>query len=857
MFASCRNWLAAVLGVSAAVSLGWVFAQQGGKAKDVSPETLLPAKSILFFTAQGSAQHAKAWEQTAAHDALVKSGLKDAFVKVLDAFQEHYVEPNGVGEQFNLALSAFQHLQAHGLSLALTVEPPMDGPPKGYAILVLHNAVEFADTLSGLIMAASDGELDFQPSNVEGRKVTSAVIPNSPGVEIGWWTEGSHLVLVAGIDSVHSTIAVAGGKSPNVTTHPYWKKYVAPKCDYEVTSSGWLDLAAIRGMTEGIPLPIESQDGNPPVLVGDVIKLLGLETLNAVVGQSGYKGKALWGETWVEAPAPRTGLLSLSDDTTITLKDLPPLPEGATTFMASRLDVSKTYDVLLHIARNGVKLIPEADAEEQFESAIGEIKEKLGFDLKQELVAAAGGVVVGWNDSRQGILSMGSGFALQLKDAKKISTGLHKLADVVERESDGQVRFRRSEKHGREMLMLEFGPSPFGQTFCVDKNWLVMGSPQVVEAFLLRVDGKLAKWSPNEEYKTSLATMPERFSSIAVSSPRGMVNLVMGLVPLGVGLAQVGIEASGAFPEGFEFPLHIEDIPAAELISAPLFPNVMTGEVTADGFHSTSRASLPTIPLVGSDAATTTAVVAVGVALLLPAVQAAKAAATRVESQNNIRQVGLGAFSHEAVHRSFPAGTVENDDLEPEERLSWMVPLLPFLEQNNVYGQIDRKQGWKADANARPLAAEIPTFLNPTVQDDFRIPVGDFDDSAYGRTHYVGMAGVGEDAAKLDADDPKAGIFGYNRKTRFADVTDGLSNTIMTSEAAGTYGPWGAGGFSTIRSLVDQPYINGTNGIGSPNPEGCNMGFADGSTRFISANIDPSVLEALVTKSGGEAVQAP
>ena len=125
-----------------------------------------------------------------------------------------------------------------------------------------------------------------------------------------------------------------------------------------------------------------------------------------------------------------------------------------------------------------------------------------------------------------------------------------------------------------------------------------------------------------------------------------------------------------------------------------------------------------------------------------------------------------------------------------------------------------------------------------------------------GTTHYVGMAGIGKDAADLKVNDPKAGIFGHNRQTRIRDIRDGTSNTIAISEASDHFGPWAQGGRSTIRGLTEEPYINGPDGIGSPFPGGMNAGLSDGSVRFISENIDPEVFKALITINGGERIGA-
>jgi prepilin-type processing-associated H-X9-DG protein len=100
----------------------------------------------------------------------------------------------------------------------------------------------------------------------------------------------------------------------------------------------------------------------------------------------------------------------------------------------------------------------------------------------------------------------------------------------------------------------------------------------------------------------------------------------------------------------------------------------------------------------------------------------------------------------------------------------------------------------------------------------------------------------------------KAGVFGYNRATRIQDIRDGTSNTMMITETHKDFGPWSAGGPSTIRSLTTKPYINGPDGIGGPTPGGCNILLADGSVRFVSESVDPKIFEALSTIRGGETV---
>ncbi len=235
----------------------------------------------------------------------------------------------------------------------------------------------------------------------------------------------------------------------------------------------------------------------------------------------------------------------------------------------------------------------------------------------------------------------------------------------------------------------------------------------------------------------------------------------------------------------------------------------------------------------------------VAVALLLPAVQAAREAARRTQSRNNLKQLGLAMHNYHDVHREFPQGTHPNADLKPDKRLSWQTELLPFVELKPLYDQIDFKKAWDDPANSKAVETRLVLLINPSLgeQKANGLPV----------TEYVGIGGVGADGPMLPVTSPRAGVFAYDRVTRIADITDGASNTIMISECNKDLGSWAAGGRPTIRALTKKPYIDGPDGLGG-HPEGCQMCFADGSVRFVSNQVDPKVLEAMATINGGENV---
>jgi len=119
-------------------------------------------------------------------------------------------------------------------------------------------------------------------------------------------------------------------------------------------------------------------------------------------------------------------------------------------------------------------------------------------------------------------------------------------------------------------------------------------------------------------------------------------------------------------------------------------------------------------------------------------------------------------------------------------------------------------------------------------------------------THYVGVAGVGADAPRLPKDNPRAGVFGFNRTTSPDDIPDGASNTLAVLGVVEHQGAWASGGRPTVRPLTQAPYVNGPDGFGSGQPDGMTAGMADGSVRFLSKEIDPRVMEQLATTHGRE-----
>ncbi|MGH7202283.1 MAG: hypothetical protein ACREJB_16890, partial [Planctomycetaceae bacterium] len=520
-----------------------------------------------------------------------------------------------------------------GFSLAVAV-PGEQGPPLPSAILIAHQAGDLEPSLSAIVKQATEGQATWNTRDVQGRSVTSTLIPlgNGPEIELAWWAEGTHLVVAAGFDPVGMTLAVAEGESENITTNPLWKKYRDGQQEFEVAGMTWIDLGAVRRIAGSFPIggqsgPGEDADREPrQITVNDALQAVGFDQVGAIVGRTGYKGRATWSTTTFEAPAPRSGLLALADQQPITFDDLPPLPFGTNGFYACSVDWSKSYGTVLEVVKEAVKLGPPEQAA-QVEQMIAAIPDIIGFDPKSELFDGLGNVICLYGDTRQGPLGIGVGLAIEVKDPELVRRTLdEQLGQIVEQADPKDVALHRANKHGRDIVTLEIAGGLFNPSFVVDEEWMVIGlMPQTCEAFLLRVDGELTTWEPTATYREALDELPKEYVSICASDPRKTYRTLVGLAPIILPLIKLGLRESNIPQlEDLDVPVHLSDLPPAEIVGKKLFPNVSVCTVDDQGIHCTSRISLPAIPLLGNaNGATGLAVAGVGVALLLPAIQQA------------------------------------------------------------------------------------------------------------------------------------------------------------------------------------------------------------------------------------------
>lgn len=236
----------------------------------------------------------------------------------------------------------------------------------------------------------------------------------------------------------------------------------------------------------------------------------------------------------------------------------------------------------------------------------------------------------------------------------------------------------------------------------------------------------------------------------------------------------------------------------------------------------------------------TTATAGIAVALLLPAVQAAREAARRAQSVNNMKQIGLAMHNFHDTHRRFPSSSY---DAEGEKLLSWRVHILPYIEQS-LYEEFHLDEPWDSDHNKK-LIERIPSVYRHPSR-----PAAD------GTTVYQAVTGEGamfdpelerKAADEASSDQRERGCLGL----RVADVRDGTSNTLMVVEVDERHAvPW------TQPQDWDYDADDPLDGLGGRHPGGFSALLCDGSVRFIAEVIDQGVMRLLITRSDGQVIEA-
>ncbi len=245
----------------------------------------------------------------------------------------------------------------------------------------------------------------------------------------------------------------------------------------------------------------------------------------------------------------------------------------------------------------------------------------------------------------------------------------------------------------------------------------------------------------------------------------------------------------------------------------------------------------------------------------------------RTSCLNNITQLGLALHHYEFNHESLPPGVTDSKGPirnEPQGiHMSWILKILPYMEELVLYRKIDQSAGAYAAVNAQYRAAPIAIAICPSYPGEEVL-----NDKSIAITTYSGCY----HDVEAPIDDDNHGLLFLNSHVRFDEIYDGSSNTLLLGEKleSDTDLGWMSGTRATLRNtakietpvprfqqpappedgtadvVVDSLFVGG---FGGHHPGGFNAAFADGSSRFVSETIDSTVWRLVGNRADGEIVQ--
>ncbi len=291
------------------------------------------------------------------------------------------------------------------------------------------------------------------------------------------------------------------------------------------------------------------------------------------------------------------------------------------------------------------------------------------------------------------------------------------------------------------------------------------------------------------------------------------------------------------------------------------------------------------------------AIIGMLVGLLLPAVQTAREAARKMSCSNNMRQIALGMLNYESAMKTLPPAysnsTCKNLDFGKENygNHNGLIFILPYIEQQQVYDQFDLSKNWNdtstntksSISNQEAAQVQISAFLCPsagTLNDtnNVRIFAGDYTANQALQVAAIQAAKNANSTLTHEVKQYRSALMEFRKSgttgvypTKLADVSDGLSNSMLYFEDAGRpfrykYGkhdgtdlgdaPWADPNQTYGVDYFPFQNVTNNNETYSFHANGCTYSFCDGSVHFMTDSMDPDTYISLFTHNEGDSIGA-
>ncbi len=507
----------------------------------------------------------------------------------------------------------------------------------------------------------------------------------------------------------------------------------------------------------------------------------------------------------VAVDGPPTGILAMLPHEPLSKRDVQAIPHDALAAFAVRIDVDELIEQI-------VELVSKFDenARDKFDDAMWEAEREIGIHPRDDIARNLGDVFAVFIPAGDLMTAwLGSTAIIKVRDADELKDALETLVDRAEREiarGNEKVRFRSTEYRGHQLHYVQIEGAPISPSWCITDDFAAIGlSPQSLKSTLIRLTGDQPRetLADKEGLRDALGSPHPPASLMYVDTER----LFLGFYPM----LQLGAQMlSGEMGrQGIDVDLSM--MPSAESIAPHLTPSYSTWTRTESGFVTATRQAIPGGDLVSA--------APVGVALLLPAVQAAREAARRAQDMNNMKMIMLAMLNYESAYGKYPSDIT---DKEGNKLLSWRVAILPYMEEQALYNAFHLDEPWDSEHNLPLSRTVVGVFSSPQGQPEPFM------------TRYLAVAG--ENTMM-----PPGGV-------KIREVTDGTSNTavlvLATPEAAV---PWAKPGDLQFDAENPTRGVWGARGFFL-------LAFADGSVRTV-ANQTVETMRNLFLRNDGNRVR--
>ncbi len=624
---------------------------------------------------------------------------------------------------------------------------------------------------------------------------------------ITWGIRGRYLVIGVGKDSV---VEVFANVKRNSKELPGWLTGVRSQAKVQRFSSvSYLDLQKVKDAALKLAGPEAEK-------IVDAFGAGNIKSYSAVTGldETGFVNQSQLG---IEGES--TGIVRLLEQGTLTRDAFKRVPHDAPVAASVKLDAAKLFDAYFEIAAH---FDPDAVADMRRE--IGAVEEQIGIRIRDDLMGSLGDTWTVYASPSDGGIFTGWTASVAVNNRMKLEEVNNTLSRVAAAAFDDapfapKIKQKKLGEHEINYVVVP-DRFPLTPTWCITENELVFGLfPQSVKSHVLRASGE-----------KSLADQPQVAKALAGQrgpmmltyiDSRTLIEMFYSFIQYA---AQIGLnELRG---EGVAIELGL--LPSTGAIIRHLRPSVSVVRRTQAGLEAVSHQTLPT-GNIGSSGP-------IAVAALLPAVQAARQAAKRTQSQNNLRHMALAFYNYHDSWESLPAAY--NTDADGKPLLSWRVHILPYIEEEPLYLQFHLDEPWDSEHNKKLIERMPQTFRSPNSK------------SPPNTTTYLAIGGENGCFRPPAATAKSIGKIGKIAGTRFADIVDGTSNTIFVVEAGEDAAvPW------TKPEEFKPNGMDPLKGLLGMYPKGINVMMGDASVRFLPETMDKVNIQKLFDRRDGQVVE--